>query len=44
MRMTTPSVSSGSDGVIEIPDGSASNLTGVEINGQTVPASNYTVQ
>ena len=43
MRMTTPAVSSGSDGVFE-PDGNASDLTGVEINGQTVDPSNYTVE
>lgn len=43
MRMTTPAVSSGSDGVFE-PDGAASDLTGVEINGETVPPENYTVE
>ena len=44
MRMTTPAVSSGSDGVLEVPDGDAGDLTGVEINGETVDPSNYTVQ
>lgn len=43
MRMTTPAVSEGSDGVFE-PDGNASDLTGVEINGQVVDPSNYTVE
>ena len=44
MRMTTPAVSSGSDGVLEVPEGDAGDLTGVEINGATVDPSNYTVQ
>lgn len=44
MRMTTPAVSSGSDGVLEVPNGNAGDLTGVEINGETVDPSNYTVQ
>jgi hypothetical protein len=43
IRTLTPSVSSGSDGVFEV-DGSAANVTGVEINGQTVDPSQYTVQ
>jgi hypothetical protein len=43
MRALTPSVSTGSDGVFEV-EASAANVTGVEINGQTVDPSNYTVQ
>ena len=43
MRMTTPAVSSGSDGVFE-PDGSVSDFVGVEINGTPVPEANYTIE
>ena len=43
LRAKTPSVSSGSDGVFE-SDGSGSNVTSVEINGQTVDPSYYTIQ
>jgi hypothetical protein len=42
MRMTTPTVSSGSDGVFE-PNGDSSNLTSVEVNGEVVDPSNYSV-
>lgn len=44
MNMTTPAVSSGSDGVLEVPNGNADDLTGVEINGEAVDPSNYSVQ
>lgn len=43
LRAKTPSVSSGSDGIFE-SDGSGSNVTSVEINGQTVDPSYYTIQ
>lgn len=43
MRMTTPTVSEGSNGVLEIPGGNASDLTSVEINGETVPSSSYSI-
>lgn len=43
MRMTTPAVSDGSDGVFE-PDGNLEDFTGVEINGTEVPSSSYTVE
>ena len=43
MRATTPAVSAGSDGVFEF-GANASDLTSVEINGQTVDPSNYVVQ
>ncbi len=42
MRATTPTVSSGSDGVFE-SDGKTENLTKVEINGEVVDPSLYTV-
>jgi hypothetical protein len=42
MRMTTPTVSSGSNGVFE-SDGNSANLTNIEINGQIVDPSKYTV-
>lgn len=42
MRALTPSVSSGSDGVFEV-DGSAANVTGVEVNGQPVDPTCYTL-
>ena len=42
MRATTPTVSSGSDGVFE-SNGKVENLTKVEINGEAVDPSLYTV-
>ena len=42
MRATTPIVSSGSDGVFE-SNGKVENLTKVEINGEAVDPSLYTV-
>lgn len=43
MRMTTPTVSTGSDGIIEIPNGTADNVTSVSINGQSIDPNNYTI-
>lgn len=43
MTARTPSVSTGSNGVFE-SDGDASNVTSVEINGEVVNPSNYTIK
>lgn len=42
MRATTPAVSYGSDGIFE-SNGDLKNLTSVEINGESIPASGYSV-